>query len=194
MAKRRPRRRERLHPDVVVRLRSPNQSTRLPGGIDLIVVHSTESHNRPGKSDLVGVGKHFLNPHTDASAHVCVDADGRSARFVADDRKAWHCGYFNSWSLGVEQIGEADDGLGAWKRRQKLVDETARWVALWSIQHGIPIRKGRTRGYRIVRSGVVAHGWLGNAGGDHWDPGRYPFQHLLRRARHYKREILLQRR
>lgn len=190
MARQRPRphhhRRERIHPDVVATLRSPNQSARLGGGIQLIVLHSTESHNRPGGGDLRSVGRFFMSPRAQASAHVCTDGNGHSARFVSDARKAWHCGDFNSWSLGIEQIGHAADGLHHWKGRDAQLNETARWIALWSLRWGVPIRKGEVNGSHIVRSGVVEHAWLGYYGGGHTDPGHYPFQHVLRRARHYK--------
>lgn len=185
-------RKPRLRPDIVVSLNSPNQSTRVPGPIDLIVIHSTESHNRPGKEDLAGVGSWFMQTRAQASSHVCTDGDGRSARFVPDERKAWTQGNFNSRSLSIEQIGRASEGLTTWKGREGQINETARWIAIWSIKFGIPIRKARVNGSTgtVLRSGVAEHHWLGIEGGGHVDPGPYPFKQLLRRARFYKHAIL----
>ena len=182
---------ERLRPDIVASFNSPNQSTRLPGPIDLIVIHSTEGHNRPGNEDLVGVGSWFMQTAAQASSHVCTDGDGHSARFVPDEAKAWHVANFNSRSLGIEQIGLASEGLTTWKGREAQIDETARWIALWSIKFGIPIRKGIVNGSAgtVQRGGIVEHHWLGIEGGGHVDPGPYPFQELLRKARRYKHLI-----
>lgn len=176
---------ERIRPNVVVKKDSPNQSART-SGISLIVIHDTESHNREGASDLAAIAALFASSSREASAHVCTDADGQSARFVDDDRKAWHCVSYNSAALGIEQIGFASQG--EWKEAE--VKETARWVARWSLIHGIPIRKGKTLAGRVLRSGVVTHRSLGAAGGGHWDPGyHYPMKHMLSLARHYKKKL-----
>lgn len=177
---------ERIRPHVVVRRESPNQSART-SSISLIVIHDTESHNREGASDLQAIGALFADSSRDASAHVCTDEDGQSARFVHDDRKAWHCVSYNSAALGIEQVGFASQG--SWREAQ--VKETARWVARWSVIHGVPIRKGRTAFGRVIRSGVVTHRSLGSAGGGHWDPGyHYPMKHMLELARRYRKKLL----
>lgn len=176
---------ERLRPKVVVRHLSPNQSSRL-GPIRLIVIHDTESHERRGASDLAAIGDLFANPDFDASAHVCTDADGTSARFVPDDRKAWHCVSYNSAALGIEQIGFASQGRWA----EAELRETARWIARWHRRHGIPIRRAWVVGGRVIRSGVTTHKRLGAAGGGHTDPGtHYPFKTVLGLAKHYSAEL-----
>lgn len=173
----------RRFPRVVVRAISPFQSERR-APIRLIVVHSTESHNRPGNADLAAIGSWFQNPAAQVSAHVCTDADGNSARYVIDSKKAWHCGGFNSASLGVEQIGTSS-GM-AWTRPE--IRETARWIALWSRKHKVPIRQGQVnQDGAVIRSGVVRHSDLGAKGGNHGDPGpNYPWRTLLGLARFYK--------
>lgn len=172
----------RAYPKVVVRRSVRNQSART-GVPQLIVIHSTESDNRPGSGDLAAIGAWFDNAAAQASSHVCVDADGTSARFVSDERKAWHCAGYNSVSLGVEQIGRASQQ--SWTRDE--IRETARWVAYWSRQHHIPIRRGQVAGGRVIRSGVVTHADLGMAGGGHHDPGGgYPLQGLLNLAKFYR--------
>lgn len=175
----------RIHPKVVVRQISPNQSAR-SGDISLIVIHSTESHDYPGVTDLRGVAGWFSNPASHVSSHVIVDKNGVSARCVPDDRKAWTCAHFNSVSLNVEMIGFASFGRAKWRRRWRELRETARWLARWSKKYNVPLRRGRVSGPNVTRSGVVTHSELGTYGGNHSDPGPYPRKRLLALARIYK--------
>lgn len=172
----------RIEPDVQVRRNVACQSTRHGAKPVLIIIHDTEGTNIPNSArDLANLGDFFDRPTTQASSHVATDADGFSARYVMDDRKAWHCAFYNSVSLGIEQIGFA--AQPRWPQAQ--LEETARWVALWSERHGIPIRKGRvTIDGRVTRSGVMRHSELGNLGGGHHDPGpNYPMADMLAIAR-----------
>jgi N-acetyl-anhydromuramyl-L-alanine amidase AmpD len=175
----------RLAPKVVVEKRSPNYSSRL-ASISLIVLHSTESHNVPNSaSDLAGVASWFANPASQVSAHVIVDADGHSARCVSDKHKAWHCMGYNSPALGIEQVGHASQPN--WERPEWV--EAARWIAQWSHEHHVPIRRARVFLGRVIRSGVTTHKKLGVYGGNHEDPGvRYPLRRVLKMARKIKRE------
>lgn len=174
----------RYKPDVIVRQESPNQSERF-GGIGLIVLHSTESNNIPDSpTDLKGVSSWFANPASQVSAHVIVDADGHSAVCVPPQRKAWHCLSYNSLALGIEQIGHAEQTH--WARGEWM--EAARWIAQWSHEFHIPIRRAITSGGVVLRSGVTTHRKLGITGGGHVDPGtHYPLKRVLKQARHIKR-------
>lgn len=162
-----------------------NQSARSVGTPQLIVLHSTEGHNRPGVGDLVDLGKFFDNPSVQASSHVGVDAEGNSAQYVGDYRKAWTCAGFNSNSLNIEQIGFSSQS--EWPSAQ--VKKTAKYIAYWSKKYGIPIRQARVNpnnGF-IYRSGVVRHSQLGEYGGNHDDPGAgFPFSRCLRLAKWYR--------
>jgi N-acetyl-anhydromuramyl-L-alanine amidase AmpD len=172
-----------IHPsdDVVMHVR--NCSSRHGAKPILIVLHDTEGGNVKGVADLKGLGTFFDNPAVQASSHVATDAEGNSARFVADELKAWHCAFFNSVSLGIEQIGFATQF--GWPGAQQ--QETARWIARWAQAYSIPIRQGRVSlDGRIIQSGVARHSDLGNLGGGHHDPGAgYPFADVLRLARGY---------
>lgn len=182
----------RLHPNVVDRHKSPNQSDRDGVPLNLIVLHDTEGTNLPkSTADLKGLGDFFGQSETEASSHVATDGDGNSARFVSDTRKAWHCAGYNSASLGIEQIGFASQSK--WPRAQLL--ETARWIAYWSIEHGIPIRRGAVSNGSVTKSGVLRHMDLGSVGGGHVDPGaNFPFNKTLRLARAIKLARRLRRR
>lgn len=176
----------RIKPNVKVRKPSPHQSER-SGRPNLIVIHSTESHDTPKSAkDLKGLGSWFQNPNSKVSSHVGVDDDGNSARFVPDERKAWTCATFNSASLNVEMIGFASFGKAKWRRRWRQLRETARWIARWSKQEDIPIRRGKVSGPFVTRSGVITHSELGFYGGNHSDPGPFPMKRVLVLARLYK--------
>ena len=175
--------RPRVAPDVVVRGHSPNHYDYSPRYL-IIVLHSTEGWNYEGSADLVGLRDFFSQWSTQAAAHVCTDDDGMSARTVADRYVAWHCSGLNDVSLGIEQIGFA--AQQRWSRKE--LKETARWIAQWSHEHDIPIRRGIVRHGRVVQTGIVTHKELGSAGGGHVDPGSgYPVERVLKYARRYKR-------
>lgn len=183
-SKKKPVRRPYERVEVTVR----NRSERGQWPPTLIVLHDTESHDRGGNSDLESIGAWFDNPGSQASAHVCVDGEGRSARYVDDRDKAWHCGHYNSASLGVEQIGFATFTKAMWRRNDRAqLKKVAKYIAYWSKLYGIPIRRGKVSVGTVVRSGVVTHKDLGFLGGGHHDPGGgYPFRGVLNMARLYK--------
>lgn len=172
----------RSTPHVRVRRDSPNKSSRRGAGIRGIVLHSTEGANRPGLGDLVDLGGWFANPSAQVSAHIAVDAEGNSARYVRDADKAWHCAGYNSLTIGIEQVGFA--AQSGWPQSQ--LQEVARWIAYLSRQHRIPIQRGAAAGGAITRAGVLTHAQLGALGGGHNDPGTaYPLDKVLRLARRY---------
>jgi len=176
----------RLRPNIVISAQVQNRSTR--GGVRpvLIVLHSTESHQRPGNADLQAIVGWFNNPAAQASSHVVTDADGNSARCVPDNEKAWTCAGFNAVSLNIEQIGFASQSV--WLKPEQV--ETARWIARWSQKYGIPIERGAVSGSSVTRKGVVTHAQLGSVGGNHHDPGpSYPIARVLRKAKRIKRSL-----
>lgn len=181
--RKRPRRRPRVKPKVVVRTPSPNC---YQGGMAtplLMVLHSTEGQNElESIQDLEGLGGFFASSSTEAASHVAVDSDGWSARFVGDEDAAWHCAGFNRVALGIEEVGFA---AGTWNKRERR--EAARWLAQWSHEHGIPLRRGRVSGSTVVRSGVITHRELGSVGGGHVDPGpHYNVESVIRWAKLFK--------
>ena len=164
-----------------------NQSARSAGGISLIVLHTTEGHNRPGVGDLVDLANFFDNPAVEASSHVANDAEGHDARMVPDHRKAWTQSGYNSASLSIEQIGFAATTKAEWfKHAPHQLANTAKWIAYWHEEHDIPIRRAITLAGGIQRSGVASHKQLGSAGGGHVDPGgAYPMRYVLWLARYF---------
>jgi N-acetyl-anhydromuramyl-L-alanine amidase AmpD len=174
---------ERSLPHVGLRRDVPHQSSRFGSAPRIIVVHSTEGPNAPGLRDLAGLANWFSSRKSDTSSHVATDAEGNSARYVSDDKKAWHCKAYNRVSLGIEQIGWA--AQTSWGDAQRR--ETARWIAYWSRLHGIPIHKATVADGQVVRPGVIRHSELGTIGGAHDDPGdHYPLSDVLDLARRYR--------
>ena len=143
-----------LRPEIVANV--VNQSSRNGVKPRLIVLHTTEAHNRPGLADLHGLVSCFDNPASQASSHIANDADGNDARMVPDERKAWTQASFNSVSLSIEQIGHASQK----KFPESQLRNTAQWIAHWSKKYGIPITRSLTHG-------VCQHRDLGAAGGGH---------------------------
>jgi N-acetyl-anhydromuramyl-L-alanine amidase AmpD len=163
-----------------------NQSERTGGHPRLIVLHATEGHNYVGIRDLKNLGDYFNNPGVQASSHVAVDAEGNSAQFVADGKKAWTCAGFNSASLNIEQIGFSAQKF--WPSAQER--KVAKYCAYWSVKYAIPLRQAvvNSSGGQVYKSGVCQHSNLGVYGGNHGDCGpNYPFKRVLRMARFYKK-------
>lgn len=175
----------RVHPNVRITSWSPNKSSRGGAHCTLIVIHVTAGHNRPGISDLRGLAGWFGQSASAVSSHVATDNESNSARFVRDGDKAWHCAAYNRPALGIEQIAP---GTGREITRE-MYRETARWVAQWSKEYGIPIRKAVVSGGVVRKAGVIRHSELGALGGGHADPGPYDMHAMLSLARFYRAKI-----
>lgn len=166
-----------------------NQSSRNGTKPRLIVLHDTESHDRPGQSDLASLVAWFDNPVAQASAHVIVDGEGKSAQCVPDSEKAWHCMDFNSISLGIEQVGFATFTQSLWNRNKRAqLLKVAKYIAFWSKKYGIPIQQAKVgKAGQVWTPGITTHAALGLSGGGHHDPGQgYPFRAVLRASKYYK--------
>lgn len=169
---------------MVVDRRSPNVYPRGLRAYQLIVLHATQGHNDHGSAeDLRGLADFMCQRSSEVSVQVATDDDGDSVRIVSDRDAAWHVEAFNPVALGVEQVGFAEQKR--WSRLE--MKETARWIAQWSYEHGIPIKRGYVHGSTVVSVGVVTHKQLGAAGGGHTDPGSgYQVKRVLRWAKLYK--------
>lgn len=175
---------KRLRPKVIVRRITSSKSSRLGAAIQLIVLHTTEGVMELRDRAVWWDGQ-------EASAHVGVK-DGKSARYVPDDEKAWTQKFYNPMALAIEI-----EGFSAWlhwrRKRGDDVREVARWIAHWSLTYDIPIRLGIVLGGRVLRTGVVGHRRLGLLGGGHHDPGNFPVLYCMRLARQIKQDRLERR-
>lgn len=162
-----------------------NRSSR--GGVvpKIIVIHTTEGHNRPGVVDLESLAGWFDNPAAQASSHLGIDGEGNTIRMVPDGEKAWTQAALNPPALSIEQVGFAATAEDDWYRlyHAQLFD-VARWVEWWGRTYSIPLRRARTLGSSVVRAGIATHEQLGSSGGDHHDPGKgYPVDYIILLAR-----------
>jgi N-acetylmuramoyl-L-alanine amidase-like protein len=162
-----------------------SQSSREGGRPKLIVLHTTEGSDNPnGNADLKGIISLFNSE--EASSHVVNNVNGRDARMVKDEAKAWTQCYLNPVSLAIEQIAFSAFTMDQWFERPHQLANTAKWIAHWSQLHGIPIRRGVAPAGYVLRSGVVQHKNLGTQGCGHSDCGSgYPIKYVRKLARYF---------
>lgn len=180
-----------LHRTRIVR----NQSERR-GPVLAVAVHSTESLDIPGWSDLTSVGNWFDNPTSDASAHVGIDGEAHTDVWVRSNRKAWTIGAANSFTCNIEFIAKAAQAKSSWEEAQ--VKEGAKWAAYWCLKYNIPAQRGVVRNINglcvCTRKGIITHMDVTAAGfGSHTDPGpNFPLQRFLELTRYYKQNGWMQ--
>lgn len=159
--------------------------------IDAIVIHVTETDDRPGTGDLGRLAR--LLRRKGLATQAADDAEGNSVRLVPDFRLAYHATYWNATTVGVEQVAYATLNRADWLlRRRRQLDATAAWVAHWARLYRIPIQRCAVSGLRynkrkrvvagtMVRRGVCGHAQLDPRNRD--DPGsRYPWDYVLSKA------------
>lgn len=139
---------------------SPNQSSRHGQHISLAVVHDTEGSYEGSISWL-------CNPRSQASATTVLREDGGHAtQLVPYGKKAWHCMNYNSMSVGLEIAGSSRKGYP-----DKQLRVSARIIAFWLHQFGLPPKHVKPRYPGDGSRGFTYHSDLGSAGGGHSDPG-----------------------
>ncbi len=83
---------------------SPNHDSRAGVGIDMLLLHYTDTVDAQAALDIL------TDPAARVSAHYLVDVDGRVIRLVDEARRAWHAGVaawrgvtdINACSIGIE--------------------------------------------------------------------------------------------
>lgn len=171
-----------MKPDLITNV--ANQSSREGGRPHLMVLHTTEGHNAPGLTDLVGLEAEFNDPSSEASSHVATDGDGNIARYVPDKMKAWTVCSFNPYTLNIEQVGFASSTRKEWFEKPLQLKAAAVILAEWSIAWGVPLQNAKIgSGLEIKRDGVCQHKDLGSTGCGHTDCGPgYPQGYVIRLA------------
>lgn len=168
-----------------------NQSPRTAGTKPrLVFIHTTESHDRPGRGDVDSIHAWFDNPASQASSHVIIDEEGHSTTCVPDPMKAWTQGQYNSLALSIELIGWASTPRWQWVKRTKQLNKAAKFTAYWCRTHEIPTDRGQISGAHInvIKAGIVGHAQAGAIGGGHHDPGEgFPWDVFLRKVRYYEK-------
>ena len=165
-----------------------NRSSRRTASPRIVVIHTTESHNRPGRGDVDSIHAWFDNPSSSASSHVIVDDEAHSTTCVPDEDKAWTQAAFNPVSLSIELIGWASTSRYQWLKKERQLKKAAKFTAYWCRKYGIPVQRAvvNSNSASVVKGGITGHGSLGQAGGGHTDPGDgFPWDRFLRYVSYY---------
>lgn len=149
----------------------------------VILLHSTESHDRPGSSDVKGILT-FLEGHPESlGIHYVIDKEGNVGRGARHHQMVYHARGANSFSIGIEQVGFAHST--EWKRHDRLqqLETVAKTLAYISAVERIPLKHSVSHGVAMHRDFPA---------GGHTDPGvpkaEYPFHYVLRLAQRYQKE------
>jgi N-acetyl-anhydromuramyl-L-alanine amidase AmpD len=147
-----------------------------------VILHSTESHDRAGNADIIGVLKYLEGTSDGLGIHFVVDREGRVGQGASVLRLCYHARGANTDSVGIEMIGFAKFSVKTWYRRRRQLKKVARLLAYLSIRFDIPLKRSTTHGVCLHRDFPA---------GGHWDPGYgFPTRRVLRWARQIKAKEL----
>jgi hypothetical protein len=163
---------------------------------DMIVLHETVSHNRPGLGDIRSVAS-FLDD-TGLEIHGIIDQEANVGwcydRRAVFDHAASGRGQVNTRSIGIELVSEIPllstraRRRAAWESpaRKPQLNELARWCAWLSTVENIPLRYSNGAHPGITTHWHVSETWLGGDG--HWDcwpihlGGHFPTLYVVNKA------------
>lgn len=153
--------------------------------VRLIVIHTMESGEQPGKAKQVAMwfaGK----TAPEASAHYCVD-DQLVAASVKETDTAWAVGQsdINRESISIELAGKASQTKLQWKDEysKDMLGVAAKLVAELCVKYRIPVKKLSPNQVR-TGSGIIGHVDVTEAyriKGGHTDPGKnFPWTDFIK--------------
>ena len=160
--------------------------------IDLIVLHTMESAERPDSAEAVATW--FAGPDApQASAHYCVD-NNSVVRCVRDKDVAWAAPGANSDGLQIEHAGRAAQDSAAWADpySSAMLRRSAALVGGLCTKYEIPATYLDVPDLLANRRGITTHNNVSRAfrRSDHTDPGKnWPFERYIRLVRGYVRPI-----
>ena len=145
-----------------------------PRSIDLIVIHTMESPDKPDTAERVAAWFAGSNAPR-ASAHYCLDVDS-TIQQVRDRDVAWHAPGANHNGIGIEHAGYAKQSAKDWKNayNQAMLSRSAQLVARLCKEYNIPIERRTADELKSKMRGICGHVDVTNAfskGIGHWDPG-----------------------
>jgi N-acetyl-anhydromuramyl-L-alanine amidase AmpD len=157
--------------------------------VDLIVLHSMESPEKPGTAR--NVAKWFAGETApQASCHYCVDPS-ETICCVLDEEIAWHAPGVNSRAIGIEHAGRAAQSKAEWDDDDSMatllrsIDLCEALCLKWDIPAVLALATqlptdGVWRG--ITTHALVSKAFPGK--GDHWDPGpNFPLDWYIGRVK-----------
>jgi hypothetical protein len=169
------------HPTINTRIKGATHGEQRP---HRIVIHTTESANRPGMSDVLAIPAFWKRQNKGYNAHLVMDGEGLTAKCAFDNQICWAVAGSNTGSLHIELIGTASYSKSQWRHYDKGLKQAAKWCAYWCETHNIPIKLS-------VNNGIGTHAMHSKAFGisDHTDPGiNFPLQEFMRRVHYYHEE------
>jgi N-acetyl-anhydromuramyl-L-alanine amidase AmpD len=156
--------------------------------IDLIVIHTMESPEKPDTAESVAAW--FAGSTApEASAHYCIDADSVVC-CVKDTDVAWHAPGANHNGLGLEHAGRAAQTKADWSDdySQQMLELSASLVAEKCAKYDIPVVWLHPAELRAGKRGITGHAQVSQAfkRSDHTDPGgSFPIQAYLASVRRH---------
>ena len=152
------------------------------GPVDLIVIHTMESPEKPDTAE--SVAKWFAGPTApQASAHYCIDSNS-IVQCVKDTDVAWHAPGANSNGIGLEHAGRAAQTAKDWSDpySKAMLELSAGLTARLCKEHKIPVTWLRPADLLAGKRGITGHADVSRAfkRSDHTDPGTsFPIERYL---------------
>ena len=150
--------------------------------IDLIVIHTMEAPEKPGKARQVA--EWFASDNApQASAHYCVD-EAEVVQSVLDQDVAWHAPGANRNGIGIEHAAYAKFGPDDWHQPgpQAMLWRSAKLVSELCAKYGIPNVKLSVADLKAGLRGICGHKDITdafNGGKGHWDPGTFVWDEYM---------------
>lgn len=146
-----------------------------PRKVRVVVIHTAECSETAKADD--NVANWFADARASVSAHYVVDNDSVT-QCVREQSVAWHASQANSFSIGIELAGSANQTPAQWADPYSLavLDRGAQLVADICLRHDIPICRLTPDQLKAGRGGIVGHIDVTNAyngGKGHYDPGKH---------------------
>lgn len=151
--------------------------------VDLVVIHTMESPEKPGTAE--GVAQWFAGPNApQASAHYCIDST-TVVQTVHEKDVAWHAPGANHNGIGLEHAGFARQTPEEWADlySDAMLHVSAGLCATICARWNIPVVWVDAEGLKAGLRGITSHAACTDAfsgGKGHWDPGpHFPIGHYL---------------
>jgi N-acetyl-anhydromuramyl-L-alanine amidase AmpD len=152
------------------------------GPIDLVVIHTMESPEKPVTAE--NVAQWFGGSSAPkASAHYCIDSDS-IVQCVKDTDVAWHAPGANHDGIGLEHAGRAAQAAQDWADpySKAMLERSAVLTASLCKRYDIPVTWLRPAHLLAGKRGITGHVDVSRAfkKSDHHDPGpNFPIERYL---------------
>lgn len=164
---------------LAAKMPSPNSDPRT-GGVDMIVIHSTESGRVTTARDIASV---FASPKFEASAHYVIGRDGAIVQAVSEDRIAWHAGDGDPKAKGWRRHSSFEGAGGVNARSIGIEFVNTKGQGDYSasqIEAGAQLVAAQINQYHVPMEHIVGHGNVNPY--DRSDPTGFPWAKFRERV------------